>query len=127
MGRCWGSCTTPRMAPYTLAKAAGAVNSKTANASSFRRVKFLVSPQKVSCARKKCRFSSPRIQPLRESSPGGATELSPALQRWGKWNKRYQVPEVRPSSHAYPLRVVGRSQLCDVCRDCQKVSHKPFG
>src|ERR1019366_7348596 len=26
----------------------------------------------------------------RESSPGGATELSPALQRWEKWEERFK-------------------------------------
>src|ERR1019366_9375961 len=34
------------------------------------------------------------------ASPGGATELSPALQRWERWGEMIQVPEGRPSSHA---------------------------
>ena len=29
-------------------------------------------------------------QDVRESSPGGASELSPALERWEKWKKRLQ-------------------------------------
>src|SRR6266404_6127526 len=38
MGRCCGSCTTPRIAPKTLANAAVPRNSKAANASSLWRV-----------------------------------------------------------------------------------------
>src|ERR1017187_6589744 len=34
------------------------------------------------------------------ASPGGVTELSPALQRWERWGEMIQVPEGRPSSHA---------------------------
>src|SRR5208337_320874 len=35
-----------------------------------------------------------------EPSPGGATELSPALQRWEAVEKMIQVPEGRPNSRA---------------------------
>src|ERR1019366_3933042 len=37
------------------------------------------------------RFSgNPVERSALESSPGGAIELSPALQRWGQWEKRFK-------------------------------------
>jgi hypothetical protein len=42
---------------------------------------------RVRCCSQIARFQDCRTQ-ARSPSPGGATELSPALQRWEKWNKR---------------------------------------
>src|SRR5260221_6229283 len=33
-----------------------------------------------------------------KSNPGGESELSPALKRWDKWRRGFQVPEGRPNS-----------------------------
>ena len=44
-----------------------------------------------------------------DSSPGGATELSPALQRWEELKELIQVPEGRPSPRAH-APMLGKNQ-----------------
>src|ERR1019366_236671 len=45
------------------------------------------------------------------ASPGGVTELSPALQRWERWGEMIQVPEGRPSSRAQSSGLASTSEF----------------
>jgi hypothetical protein len=44
----------------------------------------------LQCVRENSFLGNPVEQNARKSSPGGATELSPALQRWVKWKERFK-------------------------------------
>jgi hypothetical protein len=66
-------------------------------------------------------------RPIGGSRPGGATQLSPALQRWERARKITQVPEGRPAvaivqSSANPAATAadgtGRYPMRDLCSAC---------
>src|ERR1019366_1528577 len=44
----------------------------------------------LQCVRENSFLGNPVERNARKSSPGGATELSPALQRWEKWKERFK-------------------------------------
>src|ERR1017187_45584 len=61
-------------------------------------------------------FSHSLVEPSTgECSPGGATELSPALQRWEKWKERFKSRRDDRSSHF--------SAAAMACLECGRVAN----
>jgi outer membrane lipopolysaccharide assembly protein LptE/RlpB len=52
-------------------------------------------------------FGINRLRKTRESSPGGAFQLSPALQRWVKWRKRVKSRRDGPVFSPLPVTIRG--------------------
>src|ERR1035441_8303392 len=52
--------------------------------------RLLLGGAALQCVRENSFLGNPVERNSRKSSPGGATELSPALQRWEKWKEGFK-------------------------------------